>query len=102
MLKKTGSILTRKASPFPKNKVYQLRDGIFEAMLDKFYEDPTMVAYGEENRDWGGAFAVYRGFTEALPYHRVFNSSISEAAIVGSAVRLRLSGRPSRSGAYVF
>ena len=32
-----------------------------------------MIAFGEENRDWGGAFAVYRGLTEALPYHRLFN-----------------------------
>ncbi len=44
-------------------------------MIHRFYEDPTMVAYGEENRDWGGAFGVYRGLTEALPYHRLFNSS---------------------------
>lgn len=78
--------------PVSKNKVYQLRDGIFEAILDKFYEDPTLVAYGEENRDWGGAFAVYRGLTEALPYHRLFNTSISEGAIVGSAVGYAMSG----------
>ena len=75
-----------------KNKVYQLRDGLFEAILDKFYEDPTLVAYGEENRDWGGAFAVYRGLTEAIPYHRLFNSPISEGAIVGSAVGYAMSG----------
>ncbi|MHB1453267.1 MAG: alpha-ketoacid dehydrogenase subunit alpha/beta [Saccharofermentanales bacterium] len=78
--------------PVSKNKVYQLRDGIFEAILDKFYEDPTLVAYGEENRDWGGAFAVYRGLTEAIPYHRLFNSPIAEAAIVGSAVGYAMSG----------
>ena len=54
-------------------------------MLHRFYEDPTMVAYGEENRDWGGAFGVYRGLTEALPYHRLFNTPISEGAIVGAA-----------------
>ncbi len=75
-----------------KNKVYQLRDGIFEAIIDKFYEDPTLVAYGEDNRDWGGAFAVYRGLTEAIPYHRFFNSPISEAAIVGSAVGYAMTG----------
>jgi 2-oxoisovalerate dehydrogenase E1 component len=69
-----------------KVKAYALRDGLFEAMIHRFYIDPTMVAYGEENRDWGGAFAVYRGLTEALPYHRLFNSSISEGAIVGSGV----------------
>ncbi len=78
--------------PFSKNKTYQLRDAIFEPILDKFYEDPTLVAYGEENRDWGGAFAVYRGLTEALPYHRLFNSPIAEAAIVGSAVGYAMAG----------
>ena len=84
--------LDKDGKPVSKNRVYQYKDGVFEAMLDKFYEDPTMVAYGEENRDWGGAFAVYRGLTEALPYHRLFNSSISEAAIVGSAVGYALAG----------
>ena len=54
--------------------------------------DPTMVAFGEENRDWGGAFACYRGLTELLPYHRLFNSPISEAAIVGAAVGYALCG----------
>ena len=78
--------------PVSKIKAYQLRDGIFEAILDKFYTDPTLIAYGEENRDWGGAFAVYRGLTEALPYHRLFNSPISEGAIVGSAVGYGLEG----------
>lgn len=78
--------------PVSKNKVYQLRDGIFEAIIDKYYEDPTLIAYGEENRDWGGAFAVYRGLTEAIPYHRLFNSPIAEAAIVGSAVGYAMCG----------
>ena len=50
------------------------------------------MAYGEENRDWGGAFAVYQGLTEALPYHRLFNSPISEAAIAGTAVGYALEG----------
>ncbi|MGK7394167.1 MAG: alpha-ketoacid dehydrogenase subunit alpha/beta [Candidatus Cyclobacteriaceae bacterium M3_2C_046] len=78
--------------PVSKNKVYQLRDGLFEAIVDRFYKDPTLVAYGEENRDWGGAFAVYRGLTEALPYHRLFNSPISEGAIVGTAVGYGMCG----------
>ena len=78
--------------PHPKMKLYALRDGIFEAMAHRFYTDPTMIAFGEENRDWGGAFACYRGLTEALPYHRLFNSPISEAAIVGAAVGYALSG----------
>ena len=91
-IKKKTRAGVENGKPVAKNKVYQLRDGIFEAILDKFYTDPTMVAYGEENRDWGGAFAVYRGLTEALPYHRLFNSPISEGAIVGSAVGYGLEG----------
>lgn len=75
-----------------KAKVFAYRDGLFEAMVHRFYEDPTMAAWGEENRDWGGAFAVYRGLTEALPYKRLFNSPISEGAIVGSGVGYALSG----------
>jgi len=78
--------------PVSKNKVFNLRDALFEAIIDKFYEDPTLIAYGEENRDWGGAFAVYRGLTETLPYNRLFNSPISEAAIVGSAVGYAMCG----------
>jgi len=75
-----------------KNKAFQYRDALFEAMVYRFTVDPTMAAWGEENRDWGGAFAVYRGLTELLPYHRLFNSSISEGAIVGSGVGYALSG----------
>jgi 2-oxoisovalerate dehydrogenase E1 component len=78
--------------PAPKMKAFNVRDAIFEALLHRFAIDPTMVAFGEENRDWGGAFAVYRGLTEALPYHRLFNSPISEAAIVGAAVGYALEG----------
>lgn len=81
-----------KGNPVPKMKAFNFRDGVFEAMMHRFYIDPTMVAFGEENRDWGGAFAVYRGMTEALPYHRLFNTSISEAGIVGAAVGYGLEG----------
>ncbi|MCG8481396.1 MAG: dehydrogenase, partial [Spirochaetales bacterium] len=90
--KKARFGLDENGKPVPKMRVFALRDALFEAMIHRFYLDPTMVAYGEENRDWGGAFAVYRGLTEALPYHRLFNSSISEGAIVGTGVGYALSG----------
>ena len=78
--------------PLPKLQCLTYAEALFEALIHRFYEDPTMIAYGEENRDWGGAFSVYRGLTECLPYHRLFNSPISEAAIVGTAVGYALSG----------
>lgn len=79
-------------TPRSRLKCVSYAEALFEAMIHRFYEDPTMIAYGEENRDWGGAFGAYRGLTEALPYHRLFNSPISEAAIVGTAVGYGLSG----------
>jgi 2-oxoisovalerate dehydrogenase E1 component len=78
--------------PVPKMKAYNIRDAIFEALVHRFAMDPTMIAFGEENRDWGGAFGVYRGLTELLPYHRLFNTPISEAGIVGAAVGYGLEG----------
>jgi Pyruvate/2-oxoglutarate dehydrogenase complex, dehydrogenase (E1) component, eukaryotic type, beta subunit len=89
---RSRSGIGEKGEMLPKTRCIGVRDALFEAILDRFYEDPTLVAYGEENRDWGGAFAVYRGLTEALPYHRLFNSPISEAAIVGTAVGYALEG----------
>jgi 2-oxoisovalerate dehydrogenase E1 component len=82
----------REGKPYSAMKQYQFRDGVFEAIIDRFYKDPTLVAYGEENRDWGGAFAVYRGLTEALPYNRLFNAPISEGAIVGTAIGYGMCG----------
>ena len=78
--------------PYSKMKQFQLRDGIFEAIIDRFYKDASLIAYGEECRDWGGAFAVYNGLTESLPYNRLFNSPISEAAIIGTAIGYAMCG----------
>ena len=92
LAKRSRSGLDDSGKPLPKGRCIGIRDALFEAILDRFYVDPTLTAYGEENRDWGGAFAVYRGLTEALPYHRLFNTSISEGAIVGTAVGYGLEG----------
>ena len=90
--KKERFYLDRDGKPVSKNRVYQMRDAIAEPIINKFYEDPTLITFGEDVRDWGGAFAVYRGMTEAIPYHRLFNSPISEAGIVGAAVGYAMSG----------
>jgi 2-oxoisovalerate dehydrogenase E1 component len=48
--------LDKDGKPVSKNRVYQLRDGLFEAIIDKFYTDPTLVAYGEEKQRLGRRF----------------------------------------------
>jgi 2-oxoisovalerate dehydrogenase E1 component len=92
LAKRSRSGRDEAGKPLPKGRCIAIRDALFEAILDAFHTDPTLVAYGEENRDWGGAFAVYRGLTETLPYHRLFNTPISEGAIAGTAVGYALEG----------
>jgi len=91
-LKKHRYGLDENGKSLPKLRCLTYAEALFEAMIHRFYIDPTMVAWGEENRDWGGAFGVYRGLTECLPYQRLFNTSISEGAIVGAAVGYAMSG----------
>lgn len=90
--KKSRSGLGPDGAALKPAKAVTFSDALFEAIIHHFYNDSRVIAYGEENRDWGGAFAVYQGLTEALPYHRLFNSPISEAAIVGTAVGYALEG----------
>lgn len=69
-----------------------IRDALFESLLHHFTHDPSLIGYGEECREWGGAFGVYRGLSDILPYDRLFNSPISEAAIVATAVGYAMEG----------
>ncbi len=90
--KKSRKGIDENGAVLKETRAVSYRDALFEAIIHHFYHDYRVAAYGEENRDWGGAFAVYRGLTEALPYHRLFNSPISEGAIVGTAVGFALEG----------
>lgn len=74
------------------NKVLSIRDAMFEPIVDKFYEDPTFIAFAEEIREWDGAHGVTRGLTSALPYHRLFNTPIAETAILGGAIGYAMCG----------
>lgn len=90
--KKSRSGVAEDGSILKATKAVTFGESLFEVVLHHFANDSRVIAYGEENRDWGGAFAVYQGLTEALPYNRLFNSPISEAAIVGTAVGAAMEG----------
>lgn len=74
------------------SRAVTIRDALFEAILHRATHDPSLAVWGEEVREWGGAFGVYRGLAEILPYTRLFNSPISEAAIVATAVGYAMEG----------
>lgn len=82
----------RDGKPLSGARAVTFREAIFESIVEHATRDGRLVIYGEENRDWDGAFGVYRGLTELLPYHRLFNAPISEAAIVGTAVGYAIEG----------
>lgn len=90
--KKSRSGIAEDGTVLKATKAVTFGEALFETIIHHFYNDHRVVAYGEENRDWGGAFAVYQGLTEAIPYYRLFNSPISEAAIVGTAVGCAMEG----------
>ncbi len=90
--KRSRSAYDKNGKALSKMRTMQMRDAIFEAVFDRFTKEPSLIGYGEELRDWGGAYGVYQGLTEALPYNRLFNSPITEAAIVGTAVGYALMG----------
>lgn len=73
-------------------KAVTLRDGLFEAILHHLVTDPRVLIYGEECREWGGAFGVTRGLSDLFPHDRVFNAPISEAAIVATAIGAAMEG----------
>ncbi len=76
----------------PASKVYQIRDAIFEALLECFYRDPAMISFGEDLRDWGSAYGAYKGLEKSVPYEHLFNAPISEAAIISAAVGYAMLG----------
>lgn len=89
---KSRSGISEDGEKLSSRRAITIRDSLFEAILYHFAHDERLIAYGEECREWGGAFGVYRGLSDILPYHRLFNAPISEAAIIASAVGYAIEG----------
>jgi 2-oxoisovalerate dehydrogenase E1 component len=89
---KIRSAFDENGKPVSALKVFSYRDAIFEALLDKFYEDPTMILFGEDVREHGNSFGVLQGLYESVPRHRLFNAPIAEAAIVAAGVGYAMCG----------
>ena len=68
------------------------REALREAMVEEMLRDERVVVYGEDVADYGGAFKVTKGLVEAFGRDRVFNTAISEAAIVGTGVGAAMTG----------
>jgi len=91
---KFASPRTLREPPFPERKDGQIsfKEALLEALIEEMMRDERVVLYGEDVADYGGAFKVTKGLLETFGRRRVFNTAISEAAIVGTAVGAAMTG----------
>ncbi|MEO6731852.1 MAG: dehydrogenase E1 component subunit alpha/beta [Ferruginibacter sp.] len=65
-------------------------DGIKEGLWQSMQRHANLVLMGQDIAEYGGAFKITDGFTEAFGKERVRNTPICESAIVGAALGLSL------------
>lgn len=67
-------------------------EGIRQGLRRAMREDPGVVLFGEDVADFGGAFKVTAGFLEEFGADRVFDTPLSESAILGAAMGMATQG----------
>ena len=78
------------------------RHAVAEALAEEMIRDKRVILFGEDVADYGGAFQATIGLLSAFGRERVFNTAISEAAIVGSAAGMAMVGmRPVAEIMYI-
>ncbi|MHB8765341.1 MAG: alpha-ketoacid dehydrogenase subunit beta [Deferrisomatales bacterium] len=68
------------------------REALNQALREALAADPDVLLFGEDVAEYGGSFKVTQGLLKELGPERVFDTPISEAAIVGMATGLALAG----------
>ncbi|MEA3485633.1 MAG: alpha-ketoacid dehydrogenase subunit beta [Candidatus Aerophobetes bacterium] len=68
------------------------REAIIEGLFQEMKRDKRVVLWGEDIADYGGAFGATKGLLEIFGRDRIFNTAISEAAIIGSGIGVALRG----------
>jgi len=68
------------------------REAINEALFEEMRRDKRVLLWGEDIADYGGAFNATRGLMEIIGRERIFNTAISESAIIGAGVGAALRG----------
>ncbi|MCO5188801.1 MAG: alpha-ketoacid dehydrogenase subunit beta [Anaerolineae bacterium] len=69
-----------------------LREAISEALREEMQRDPNVFIMGEEVGEWGGTYAVTKGFLEEFGERRVRDTPISEMVIAGAATGAAMAG----------
>lgn len=67
-------------------------EGVREGLQRAMREHTEVILYGEDVAAFGGAFKVTVGFLEEFGPERIFDTPISESAILGSAIGMATQG----------
>jgi len=68
------------------------RHAVAEALTEEMIRDRRVIVYGEDVADYGGAYQVTLGLLDIFGRDRIFNTAISEAAIIGTGVGAAMVG----------
>ncbi len=68
------------------------REAINQALAEEMRRDARVVVFGEDVAEYEGSFKVTRGLLKEFGPERVFDTPISEAAIVGAAIGAAIGG----------
>ncbi|MBD3180905.1 pyruvate dehydrogenase [Candidatus Poribacteria bacterium] len=68
------------------------REAVIEALAEEMLRDNRVMIYGEDIAEYGGAFGATEGLIDIFGRGRVFNTPISESAIIGTGVGAAMTG----------
>jgi len=68
------------------------RHAVLEALMEEMIRDKKVCVWGEDVAEQGGAYQATLGLLDIFGRDRVFNTAISEAAIIGSGVGAAMVG----------
>ncbi|MDQ7828047.1 MAG: alpha-ketoacid dehydrogenase subunit beta [Armatimonadota bacterium] len=84
----------RRPEPQAADRQLSYAAAIREALEEELARDPALLLLGEDIGEPGGVFGVTQGLWQRFGPHRVLDTPISEAAIVGTALGAALAGIP--------
>lgn len=68
------------------------RHAVLEALTEEMIRDKRVVVWGEDVAEQGGAYQATLGLLDIFGRDRIFNTAISEAAIIGTGVGAAMVG----------
>ncbi|AWT36934.1 2-oxoisovalerate dehydrogenase subunit beta [Deinococcus arenae] len=80
------------AAPMTTGRTINLIQAVTEAIAEEMERDQRVVLFGEDVGARGGVFMATAGLQERFGKHRVFDTPLSEASIVGAAVGMAVRG----------